>query len=94
MCAHKGQRMTLAILLYHSPPYFFETHSLTEPRTMYGGGQQASVILLSLSNSAEVSGMLMATSGSSFYKIYFYFIYVDVSVLSICHIHTDTCREA
>lgn len=33
--------------------------------------------------------MLMATSGTSFYKIYFYFIYVDVSVLSICHIHTD-----
>lgn len=49
MCAHKDQRMTLAILLYHSPPYFFETRSLTEPRTVYGGGQQASVILLSLS---------------------------------------------
>lgn len=37
--------------------------------------------------------MLMATSGTSFYKIYFYFIYVDVSVLSICHIHTDNLQR-
>lgn len=91
-CAHKGQRVTLDILLYYTPPYFSETRSLPEPGDIYSGGQQAPVILLSPSPTA-LGIQACVTYGFSIYDLFLlYLYYMYASVLSE-HMCIGVCRS-